>query len=88
MDKARFRVLLQTTRMGVRATLTAPEPSWALENTRYGLILSFAEEAHFVQQFFGGKVVTQHRAIIPDIHHVKGMQPILIVDIYAVTAVF
>ena len=33
-DNARFRVFWHTTRIGVRATLIAPEPSWVLENNR------------------------------------------------------
>ena len=37
---ARFRVLLHTTRIGVRATFTAPLPSWVLLNTKYGEIRS------------------------------------------------
>ena len=32
-------------------------------------------------------MVTDNLAIIPDINHIEGMQPVLVVDVYAVGAI-
>ena len=47
------------------------------------LSLSLAQKPHGIEQFLRGEVVTDHFAVLTQVHHVKRMQTILSVDVHA-----
>ena len=51
------------------------------------IALSFAQQAHDVQQMLGMKMVAYHFAIIRYIHHIERMQQILVVDVNGIVLV-
>ena len=53
-----------------------------------GFGFPFAQVAHFIQHLFWGKMVADNFSIGTDVHHIKGMQTVLVIDVHTAGTIF